>query len=810
MATGFQFKRFKFFLNPRGTGEQELDNAPDGWTDTQISYTRSDTYSGLQRTFTSTLKLVRQGAFIARREFWVYGLMANVVIRVQKGFGRLQFKDLFTGKLDFSKASDSITSFSINAVPSDFTQNIDAYDSVKYAIPLNVPEAINLEITAIPLFEQATILFNPSTDSRSNCFRDTTVANNQQNSLVNSVQPTGFFAQVNPDFSVSGYWSYLCRVDNAVQVTGDFTGKVLGPQNLQYSYSGSFVKSDGTILKQVFLTPVILHPGEYDFSTTWDFTVKMLKGERIYFYIKNESDPDTNAGVNVVSGTMNFSYQTVSPNTMCQAMRAADLFPRILQAMNFNNDSGPNLPVPSQSFLLTGYWRQLVYTCSDSIRAAQGSIYIAGQQIFPGVYQVLAGSVVYNSNTYNTGDTFSYVDGFTLFTGSGVVQKIQSISVGNVYNAGDTLQAGGVFLVGGDPGTHLTYNSIAYGIGKEFKYVLGQDTFTVSDDSVFAKQISEDPQLVISLADFFQDFKSLQGGDCALGIENGTTWMEKLSYPYRAGINQLSLGIVAADVKLEPAIDKQYNTIKAGYADQQYDSLNGSQEVNSTQEYSTAITAIQKELNLVAVSRFDPYGIETIRITQTDSAASRSDNDCFGIYIKPEAEATVGGYSYYHPLRTEGLMVNTVTGLPMISGVSVSYYNWWLSPKRNMLRGGAYLASIFYNMPGYFITQQSALKNNALVTVDLAGLRVAESDPISISDLPPAIFAPYYATVTAGSPDSVLDMLDSTPYADLNFDTQGINVKAFVNEFTLQVGNDEPQSVKLLLTADNDLTKFIR
>jgi hypothetical protein len=53
-------------------------------------------------------------------------------------------------------------------------------------------------------------------------------------------------------------------------------------------------------------------------------------------------------------------------------------------------------------------------------------------------------------------------------------------------------------------------------------------------------------------------------------------------------------------------------------------------------------------------------------------------------------------------------------------------------------------------------------------------------------------------------------MLDSTPYADLNFDFNGVNTKAFINKFSVQVGNDKPTETKLLLSPDNDLTKMIR
>src|SRR5690242_19173502 len=127
------FKRFKWFLNPRGTGDVELENAPNGWMDTNINYMRSSKYSGIVRGFTLPLKLVRKGAFIARLEFWVHLLAANVVFRVERLFdGVVNYKTLFAGKLDFSKAKDTLTTFDVPAIPNDFTANIDAYDSTQF------------------------------------------------------------------------------------------------------------------------------------------------------------------------------------------------------------------------------------------------------------------------------------------------------------------------------------------------------------------------------------------------------------------------------------------------------------------------------------------------------------------------------------------------------------------------------------------------------------------------------------------------------------------------------------------------------
>lgn len=800
-----QFKRFKWFLNPRGTGEVELENSPDGWLETNVTYGRSQKYSGLLRAFTLPLKLVRQGAFIARLEFWVHMLTSNVVFRVDRlTDGVVNYKTLFTGKLDFSKAEDTLTTFNVPAIPNDFSVNIDAYDSVQYAIPLEVDEAINLELTPISLNEIANLLPSGPPDGviHADYFPPIQVVNNQQNSINPSVQTVQYSQLQNPDFSTVPNWFFKCRLSGKLLITGTLAlhFQSIASRTLKisvYDQHGTekfpLGESIGAI-DEVINQPV---------NRVVDVTV----GDKLFLYVSVDTEADF-SGITIEGGELDLSYKTSSPASMCKALRGHDLFAAVLKAMNVNDDSGPNLPVPNQSFLLDKL-KQVVYTSSDSIRAATGSIYRAADGLYPGVYTVLAGTVHYNGGTYTPGQIFTFVNGFDNFTGDGVVQKSQSIAINSVYEPGDSLPPGGTFLVedNGSGGT-VTYNGITYSAGQSFQFILGQSNYSRSNDSMFVKQITESPQIIISLADLFQDVLSEVGGQAALGVENGKVFLEDLGYVYRKGINNVSLGLVDATTKFEPAIDLLGNKIKAGYNDQQYDSINGALEVNSQQNYTTTLLNPSKEINLSSPLRADPYGIETVRITQNDSAASRSDNDTFKIWIKDEPEPAIGGtgifagFVYWHPLRTEGYTT--------LTGVDPSYYNYLLSPKQCLLRGGNYLSSIFYNMKGYQITMASALKNSSMVFTGLDGKRVAESDPILISSLPAPLFCPVYATVVPGLSNNIIDMLDSTPYADLNFDFNGVNTKAFINKFSVQIGNDKPVETKLLLTPDNDLTKMIR
>lgn len=519
-----------------------------------------------------------------------------------------------------------------------------------------------------------------------------------------------------------------------------------------------------------------------------------------------------NTGITITGGEIDLAYQTISPATMCKALPANYVFGELLRQMNTNLNSSPSLPVPFKSNLLTGLLKDLVITSSDSIKIATGSLFHAGDTLFQGTYTVLLGPITYGGQTFNTGDTFPYIPGAIKFT-SGIlgatIQKILSGFVGAVYNPGDILQAGGSYLVGGNPGTYVLYNSIQYNVGVPFNYKLGFETFTGSDTTSFVQQTAADPQLITNFADFFKSIHSVMGGNCSFGIENGTCFIVNLDYVYRGTIGNLDAGVVDTGIKLQPATDLIPNTIKVGYKDQQYSAINGYSEVNSEQVYKTAIVTPQKELNLVSVYRADPIGIEEIRVSQNDTAASRSDNDIFMVWKNTNPDTSLPTFPFYLPMTIEGLMINPSTTKPMISGVDPSTYNWMLSPKQNLLRGGNFLASLFYNMKGYKITLTAAPKNIGMVTVDSTGRRVAESEPIYISNLPDPLFIPIYATFKPGVHGNPLGMIDSVPYGFISFTYNSRVFKMFADMVSIDIGQNTTQEFKGLLTVDNDITTLI-
>lgn len=121
-----------------------------------------------------------------------------------------------------------------------------------------------------------------------------------------------------------------------------------------------------------------------------------------------------------------------------------------------------------------------------------------------------------------------------------------------------------------------------------------------------------------------------------LGFENNKAKLEELEYFFDNTLEISNLGN-ASDLKLSVAEDLIFNTIKVGYQNQTYDSLNGKDEFNSTQIYKSPITRIVKEWDLICPYRADSIGLELVRANLTDQKTtdSDSDNDVFILQIEP-------------------------------------------------------------------------------------------------------------------------------------------------------------------------------
>lgn len=789
-----QPNKFTYPLEIRGVETDVLFSTPDGWLQTNIKYARSKMHGGVIRALTLPIEYVKTGAMLVRREVYKYGLLARLNQRILIN-DPLTYTDstLFFGKLDISKFSDSPTGVTINLKENNINNQIAAYADQQYSIPLEVNQTqrtawinsrgydpmVDIMLTPLQLEETADMIFSTTPDFRMNAFFQLEIGNYQQMSLNASVKPTGFLQQGSPVFAGNPNYFFVAQADTKIRISSPLdpiTG-LPTPNSISTSINGeagstpaiyqfNIYDQAGTLLKTLAQSPSVTMTVSFTFS--FDFSLSVTAGTQLFFYIKNILDPTGNPGtthgVNMQNGTMRLTYFTETSATHCKALRGAYVLDNLIQQMNGTD----NPAVTTQSRLLETDLFPACITCSNAILTSQQT---------------------------------------------------------NIYQAGENLQIGDTYRVLGGVIHYVDTRGHAtdYAPGQIFKAIIGFSTFTndMATDG-FVQQQDNNPQILISYNAFFKSYYGVQGGQLGAGLDptapGAPYCFEDLRYFFRptgksAGPNQAAIDLgVNIDVNspiVKMAEDFIVNSISAGYSNPQLTALNGSKEVNAGVKYGTKITTTSNVLDLVSPINASPYVIEEKRIQPgnnnpsngltgsfyLNSAASRSDNDNHFVWVKDAPEI---GQTYYQPLTV-------ADGCQSYSGVDAGYYNWKLSPMQNVLRGSNYLASIFYNMGGYTIYITGADKNTSMITVDLNGRRVSESDDIQISNLANPIFLPWYSTVVTGLPINAEQMLSLNPFSEVWYQYLGLNWKMFIGEVSVDCGSNTAQSFKGLFTPGTDL-----
>ncbi len=152
-----------------------------------------------------------------------------------------------------------------------------------------------------------------------------------------------------------------------------------------------------------------------------------------------------------------------------------------------------------------------------------------------------------------------------------------------------------------------------------------------------------------SLADFFTHCKVTY--NAGMAIENDKLLIEETDHFYNVA-DPIPLGEVKK-LKLRPAVDYLASIAKFGYEEQEYDDVNGKFEYNNTSSYTSPLTIVQKELELVNPYRADSYGIELTRqnLANKTTTDSSSDNDIFILSIQDDSTVIEGSTSFSSLLK---------------------------------------------------------------------------------------------------------------------------------------------------------------
>jgi len=655
-----QPKQFRYTL-VTDSDTYVLPNAPIGWEENIIRWSRSEFYYGMIRSFSVPLQFVLDGAWILRTGFYTFGLRSYAQLQIEElNLSTWAYEVIYTGEIDFSTFSDKLTDVTVTAMEGGISAKIKAYENVKYTIPIDVADAIDIELTPLKLRENATFIFPEKQGGFTGTSLNRVLL--PVDLIINEVQGLEFSSKSVeyeslgvplPDMTENPNWFFKALSDGNINIKGNLIGGNLGIQ---------IINQDGDILQ-------VLSVDTGDFDITFDVDIPVVTGDRLFFigieYL----------GAKFISeGEFLSTYFTETPATFCKALRPIYVFQQLLNKMN------QNVPVSIQSFLLKE-WEQLTITSGQAIRR------------------------------------------------------------------------------------------------------------------------QDNPVLILSFRDFFTSINAVL--NVGFGIIQGKAVLEKKSFWFQSTLKAADVG-ENKEFNLELYEPYIYNSIKVGYPDPKFSTIvDNNDEVNSTQFWSDPIIRVQKELDLTSIIRGDCYGIEDTRITPLGSPNTNNDNDAFFIKIKADPES-ISGDPYYRPERSEGYV--------SLSGVlaAETFYNWDISPKRNLLRHGDFLRSMLYNYDQFFINFESALKNSKMSVVGLDGVRVTENVSISIGTLPDIIFIPYLITIVTKLPKNAMALVGNYPTGYIRSTFNDSTQDGFMIDVSVDVSKNRQRELKLLLTPFNQLGNLIR
>lgn len=302
------------------------------------------------------------------------------------------------------------------------------------------------------------------------------------------------------------------------------------------------------------------------------------------------------------------------------------------------------------------------------------------------------------------------------------------------------------------------------------------------------------PVIKTSLRDFFQSFNTI--APIGISIENNVAILERRERFYDSTKTIVDLGDVSKCTGTS-ANDYIPSSIQIGWPVQTYDDINGREEFNTLHTYTTPITRQSKVLDLSSVYRADCYGMEITRINLDSKTTTDSDSDSevFILNISPDGN---GGYIINRPA---GSIITGVKG-------GNTTYNWLLSPKRCLLRHGAWIHGGMWLQDDGYITFSSSEKNQ-LMTSTIDGVTIIENSNVLVSSLPKGMFIPHLFEIICKTPYNIVDLIEDSPFGVIQFSYKGNSYKGFVLQAGQQPALNPEQTFKLLASPTNNMLNLI-
>jgi hypothetical protein len=285
---------------------------------------------------------------------------------------------------------------------------------------------------------------------------------------------------------------------------------------------------------------------------------------------------------------------------------------------------------------------------------------------------------------------------------------------------------------------------------------------------------------------------------------NQILYIEKKDIAYQP-TTLLNLG-EGSSLTINQAKDYQYNRVQVGYPNTDTEDINGRDEFNVTQLWTSNVTkGSNKMLDLVSVVKASMYEIELARINLDGKVSTDDQVDKTPYFLHVEKNSQAGGAgqppTYYKLLRKQ---YGTFTGV--ISPATA--FNVELHPELCLRRHSNYLASIFYHVRSSTLNFEKSDKNGNVLIID-NGFTVVGEKKIPVAKFGAPMFLPWVFNLTSPMADNVISVMDAGPDGTFEFTYDGVPLFGFPLEVSIQPVGSPSQETVMLCSPKTDVLKLI-
>jgi len=552
-----------------------LKFSPGGWMDTELKFSRSEHYYGINRSYSIPLKFVGDGAAILRHLFYtgrgIEQLVQLVVLRWQPSDmtlpdGTFRPGDswylYYKGVIDLPKMKDKVQEgVEVNVMEGGVVQLLKAYENAVFKIPCDgsIPQNIKVNVDGILLNDVFHYSFLNAKPQQSGVLVIPAVFQGNDGDNIGIIhndptmeQPTGAgltYFQSSQNFLFSSIFGTTVRLTGSIVVQADWrqpsTFYLYTTTNESQPVGSGVNRAKGLVLNQDPPTSGVndyFIPNKSQVTVTgeqifnFDITQTLGPGENLFLLFFNQF---ASYPVTIVGGNFDISFSSRYQASRVWGITAWDLFQLIIGQIN----------QLASNFL----------------------------------------------QTFNYGAVSSYLQ-----------EKLNW-----VYTSGDALRAST------DPNYFQYYNNKTQNVANPNAQQYNQFQ-------------SIGPVIKISLRELFDDLNPVGNASLSnikIAGQPEAIFFERKEFVYDTSEITMVLGEVA-DFEIEPYYEAFFNWLRIGWPNPQLDQKQGKFAWNTTAQWQLPIKTVPKVMDIVSKANADPYLIEYTRFNPTGAiSTTNNDND---------------------------------------------------------------------------------------------------------------------------------------------------------------------------------------